>query len=572
VKAFSVAVALSLAPFGAWAADQAPPLSNTVDPTAALPRPTSPSTPIQPPEMAPQSEGPGPVDRQLQFQLTEARFDGAKALSQAALAPAWAAWRGKQVSLGDLRTIAKRAEALYAAAGYPFVAVVVSPQTVESGVVHFRVVEGRISDLTVLSKDATARRQATAAFSPLIDRSPLGANAVNAAYQNAKTVPGLAVAGALRRASEPGGMDLVIQATRDAWRTYVNVNNLYPDTTGPWGALVGIDHFGGSTFGDQTSLQLYSSIDGGRQEVVRLSHLQRLNASGTTVSAMALFAWAKPSGSVAPLDIATNVASGRIDISQPLVERSDFSLTADGAFEINNQKTQVFRTVGLSDDHLRVFSASLNGAWRPAFGGDGGFSLEVRKGADILDASKPGDADLSRFGANPEALVERFSVQGETPILHHLRFALRGEGQYTDTPLTAPDQYAVGNLSIGRGYDPGAAFGDQALAGSAEVRAGPFTVANRVHVEPFMFYDAARLWTLTPHDHIQRDVTSWGGGVRLDVTGKVHVELLYAQPRDPPLGPGTPVPHGRVLLNVTFGLNDLISAAYRHGSVIGRGR
>ena len=497
--------------------------------------------------------------------LAEARFDGAHAVSQARLRPAWTPFAGKSVSLGDLRTIAKRAEAIYANAGYPFVAVVVSPQTVEGGVVHFRAVEGRISSVTVLAKNATARRQATAAFSPLVGRTPLPENAVDAAYQNAKAVPGLAVAGALRPATEPAGMDLVLQATRDTWRTYVNVNNLYPDTTGPWGALLGIDHFGGSTYGDQTSLQFYSSLDGGRQTVVRLSQMQRLNASGTAVSLMGLGAWASPKGSVTPLDIATNVLSARLDLNQPLIERSNLSLAADGAFEFNDQKTKVFRTVGLSDDRLRTFSVSLNGIWRPAFGGEANFSLEIRKGVDILSASHRGDASLSRFGADPQALVERFSLQGETPPFHYLRLALRGEGQYADTALTAPDQYAVGNLSIGRGYEPGAAFGDQALAGSAELRFGPFTVANRAHLEPFIFYDAVRLWTLTPGDHARRDITSYGGGVRLDVTGKLHVELLYAEPQRPPLGPGNPIPHGRVLLNVTFGLNNLISAVYRHG-------
>ncbi|HEY5106442.1 MAG TPA: POTRA domain-containing protein [Caulobacteraceae bacterium] len=566
MKGLGLLAALSLIPSAAWAAGENPPLSNTVDPTAVLPQAHSTSSPIATPERQTEAPTETPGDRQLQFVLVEARFDGAHAVSQATLRPAWSAFAGKSVSLGDLRTIAKSAEALYADAGYPFVAVVVSPQTVEGGIVHFRAVEGRISSVTVLAKSATARRQATAAFAPLVGRSPLPANAVDAAYQNAKAVPGLAVAGALRRATEPGGMDLVLQATRDTWRTYVNVNNLYPDTTGPWGALLGIDHFGGSTYGDETSLQLYSSLDGGRQTVVRLSQMQRLNASGTSISLMGLGAWASPKGSVTPLDIATNVLSARLDLSQPLIERSNLSLTADGAFEYNDQKTKVFKTVGLSDDRLRTFSASLSGAWRPSFGGDASFSVEIRKGVDILAASDPGDASLSRFGADPQALVERFSLQGETPTFHYLRVALRGEGQYTDTALTAPDEYAVGNLSIGRGYDPGAAFGDQALAGSAELRAGPITVANRVHLEPFIFYDAARLWMLTPGDHTRRDLTSYGGGLRLDVTGKLHVELLYAQPQRPPLGPGNPTPHGRVLLNVTFGLNDLISAVYRRGS------
>ena len=38
-----------------------------------------------------------------------------------------------------------------------------------------------------------------------------------------------------------------------------------------------------------------------------------------------------------------------------------------------------------------------------------------------------------------------------------MRLDLRAEGQFTNDPLTIPDQYSAGNLTIGRGYQPGAA-------------------------------------------------------------------------------------------------------------------
>ena len=316
VGAVRVGLVLALLPLGAaWAGDGRP--LSTVDPSGVVAKPASPSRPIALPAAPRAAEG----DRIPRFVLVSAVFDGNKALPAAALAGSWSALRGAKVSLADLSAIALRAEAIYARRGYPFVAVVVTPQTIQDGVVHFRVVEGRIADIKVLGSDPVARRQASAAFGPLVNRHPLSSAAVETAYERAKAVPGLAVAGSLRRGNATGGMDLLLQSRRKAWSTYANIDNYYPDVVGPWGALVGVDHYGSSRYGDETSLQGYSSVSGGSQVVLRGSHQRTINASGTTVSITALAAWAHPGGSVAPLDLATRVYSGRIGVSQPLISR-----------------------------------------------------------------------------------------------------------------------------------------------------------------------------------------------------------------------------------------------------------
>ena len=559
MKALGAALLLSLLPAAAFAAAEGQPVSGTVDPSRVVPPAEAPSTPIAPPSRPAEPSTPSPEEIAPRFVLSEVRFDGATTIPDSGLASAWLDLKGKPVSLRDLRGVARKAEGIYAAAGYPFVAIVVTPQAVADGVVHLRVVEGHISNLTVLAKDPVARRQATAAFAPLVDRQPLAVGDVDAAYQEARSVPGLAVAGALRRGDVPGGMDLVVQATRQHWRVYANVNDLYPDTVGPWGALLGVDYFGDSAWGDQTSGQFYTSLSSGRQYVVRLSHQRWLNAGGTNVSAMVLFAWADPSGVVAPLDLASDVQIGRIALAQPIYRRGDFKLEAEGAFEVDDQRTRIFKTLALSTDKLQILSGSLTGEWRPSTGGDASLTVEIRKGVNIAGASRPGDPNLSRFGADPQATVGQFRFSGETPEFYRISLAGRLEGQVAGSSLTAPDQYAIGNLSMVRGYQPGSAFGDSAIAGSIEIRFGPFPVTDRFRIQPFGFYDAARLWVLTPGAHSAQDVASYGGGIRVDAPGLVHLELMYAQP-DRPFTVGGPTPKGRVLLNLTVGLNAVYDA------------
>ncbi len=556
--AVRVGLILVLAPASAAWAQEGRPLSS-VDPSGVVSRSRAASGSIELPTVAPSAD----QDRVPRFVLADAIFDGVKAIPVSALRPAWTGMRNKRVALADLSAIALRAEAIYARMGFPFVAVVVTPQKVDDGVVHFKVVEGHISDVKVLGSDPAARRQTAAAFGPLINREPLSSAAVEWAYERAKAVPGLAIAGSLRRGNVAGGMDLVMQSRRRTWTTYANVNDYYPDVVGPWGVLVGVDHYGASRYGDESSLQAYTSINSGSQVVLRASHQQTLNARGTTVSAMALAAWAHPGGSVAELELATKVYAGRIGVSQPLIARLRRSLTVTAAVDVNDQTTKVFNSIGLTEDRLRVVSLSLAGELRGRAGAHIGIDVEGRKGLDMLGASRPDEALASRLGADPQAAVGRVSMEGETPLVWRAHLAGRFEGQVASAPLTAPEQYVVGNLTIGRGYQPGAAFADEVLAGSGELRVGPFKTVRSLRIEPFVFYDVVRMWSLTPGASSARTLSSMGGGMRVEAPGRMHVDLTYAMPQSPPFGLGEPTPPGRIMVNVTVGLNDAFNAIHR---------
>ena len=544
---------LALVPAGALAAPDSPPLTHN-DPSAVVAKPADASRPITPPA-APAAPA---EDQTPRFALTSVAFDGVKAIPEGRLAPAWSAYQGKQVSLADLGAIARAAEAIYARAGYPFVAVVLNPQRVVGGAVRFTVIEGHVSNLTVLGADPTARRQATAAFAPLVDKTPLPASAVEEAYEHAQDIPGLTIAGAFHRGTVPGGMDLLVQAKREPWFVYANVNNLYPDAVGPWGALGGVDYRGGSSFGSETSAEVYESLDGGRQTIVRVSYERGLNASGAAITASLLADWADPGRDVAVLDLATNVVTGRLAYTQPIFSSLSRSLVASAAFEFDDQKTRVFSSVDLTDDHLRLAVFDLVGAWRFPGGAHLEMTGEVRQGLEILGASRAGDISLSRAGADPAATVAKFSGEALSPaLLHGVRFDLRVDGQVASGPLTAAEQYEVGNLTIGRGYQPAAAFGDDALGAAAEVRFGPFNVLHRLSVEPFGFYDRVKVWTLTPGARTDRTLSSYGGGLRIDTQSHLHVDLTYAVPETPPLAFGVPTPHAVLLVNITMGLSDL---------------
>src|SRR5260221_1868579 len=338
-------------------AQETPPFSSR-DPAAALPQTPPPTNPIERPAgPSPSPAAEPPVSTMV---LKGARFAGAVAVSQAQLAEAWAPYRDKPVGLRDLRVIAARAGLIYAQAGFPFVAILVPPQQVPDGQVEFQVVEGKISDLTILGLDPVARRQVEAAFAPIVGHAPLALSSVEAAYERAQAVPGLSVAGAVRQGIQPGGLDLVVQAKRRAWRAYANVHNFYSEPVGPWGALVGVDYNGGSRYGDRSSAQFYSTFDISEQQVLKLSHTRVVNADATSLSFEVLRAWGRPRGNIAALDLATDVVFGLAEVSQPLIRSRPFVLTASAGLELTDQETQAFGSATLAHDHVPVAVGRLN--------------------------------------------------------------------------------------------------------------------------------------------------------------------------------------------------------------------
>ncbi len=147
-----------------------------------------------------------------------------------------------------------------------------------------------------------------------------------------------------------------------------------------------------------------------------------------------------------------------------------------------------------------------------------------------------------------------FRAEGEIggvagPVVGKLKVAW----QHTDDPLLSYEEYGVGNLSIGRGYDPSVASGDRAIAGTFELSTVPLPLnGGRAAWRPYAFYDVAEL-TNIGFGANKLDLTSAGVGVRAQVTPRFAFDLTWAKPFDSPYGVGDE-PSSRVLISLSAAL------------------
>ena len=291
-----------------------------------------------------------------------------------------------------------------------------------------------------------------------------------------------------------------------------------------------------------------------------MGHIATLDAAGTTLGGRFTYAWSRPA--LGALDLRTTTLIGGVDLQRPLIRSLRLNARTRAGFDIVDQDTRLGNgadAVPLTTDRLRVLFAGLDGNYsKPRFDGGTVFSLtgsiEVRKGLDVLGASDRGRSGAtltSRLDGNAQAVVVR-GAGGVMVALNRI-FSVAGEtqAQWSGSPLLNYEQLSIGNLTIGRGYDPGSNSGDRFVGGHGELRAD-VPLLTRVGTQLFGFYDYVYLehldsGTLEPH----RRFRSFGGGGRFSLPGRLVLEVSYAHPQDKVSRLDERRPPNRLLVSLT---------------------
>ena len=444
-------------------------------------------------------------------------------------------------------------EAKFREAGYPYARVILPPQKVEGGQVTFTVIEGWIDGVTVLGPSSPEKTQTEVRLKPLDKTGPVEVSEIERAVALLQRVPGLKSHVAIARGGTgPGAMKLVADAAREAPNYLVNIQNFGSRSLGREGATVFASIPGAAPLGDEFQFAAYNTFDLEEQMSLQAVYERGLTLDGLTGRLAATYAEATPSGPVATLGLASESVTADASLSYPVYLRRKTSLDVTAGFAYADFTGELFSgTVPFSDDRTRSAYVSLDG--ETSFGDwdvEGGVML--KRGLDVLDASKAGDANLARPEAEPDTPITMGNLLVEPPPVYGMELKLRVEGQYAPHPLMAVDEFSFGNYTILRGYDPGAAAGDSAIAAAFDISGFRRTFWNsRISTELTGFYDVGKYWNQDSTSTAERSIASVGGGVRLTLTGYLRADVTYAVPLNAPLGQGEDRPDPRVLFSVT---------------------
>jgi len=486
------------------------------------------------------------------------------AVSDAELLTAADGLIGSDVTLDELRSIATGMEMVFRDAGYPYVRVVLPPQRVADGEVTFQVIEGQIEGVVVLGDSPTAKRQAEAQLARLNNLGPVPVSDVEVAVAALSDVPGLNAQVSLARGTQgPGTMRIIAEAKREPPRFLINVHNWGAEALGREGITGFVRVPGLALFGDEFQASFFTTRDWGEQFVGQVAYERGLTASGLKVRVEGTYGEAEPTGTVATLGATSRSYTGNIEVSHPIYRDRTNLVDLYGGLDYADLRGELFQqTVLLSDDKSRVAYLGLDTdvSWK---GFTAQTNLEARKGVGILGASKRGEPNLARPEARPNAWSLLAETNIRTPSFQSFRLDLRGMGQHARDPLMAVEEFSFGNYTIVRGYDPGSASGDAAIAGSVELTGlGHRPFNDRTHVEFFGFLDVGEYWNRDDSAVANRTLASSGVGLRVTVDDYARGELVYANPMREPRGQGERVPGSRVMFSLTTNVGQLAADAY----------
>jgi hemolysin activation/secretion protein len=490
--------------------------------------------------------------------LDRIQVTGATLVPGAEIDAAVADLLGHPADAAVLCTARDRVAAVYAAHGEALAAVEIPEQELKAGVLTLHVTEGRVRSVVIENAEALGPSAALVrAYLDVLRNGEATRWAdVERAFLLVREIPGADVRFALRRTNDgtPDGLEIVATAQpRRKFDIGVSVQDLGSRELGRESASLRLDANGFTRFGDRSSLVLFSSF-GGEQKVAQLLEEVRFGPSGLVLLGDIAYGRSRPGGGLAALELEGHSLVTRLGVRYPLVRRRGMSLDTGARIEAIDQTNDLgfLRGAGLGmiplfDEKLRVFAAEANARWQPVGSGFAATAgVELRKGLGILGASEAGDPLLSRAGARPDFVSARFDLGARwsarpgaaaTPFL-----AFNGAAQWSDSALPAYEEFQVGNYTIGRGFDPGAASGDSAVAGQFE--AGLDFRGAKGAASLFAFADSAHLWNRDAGAD-EATLRSLGLGARA-YTRLGQFALTWAVPQTG-TAPGGDAPDARVM-------------------------
>jgi hemolysin activation/secretion protein len=506
-----------------------PPVQPSLPPASNLTVPTPPP-----------SETPLPLQEGPRFVLRGVDITGNTVVDQAAIHGVVDPYIGKPVTTADLEEIRRQFTLLYINRGYINSGAVIPDQNVVNGVVGFRFVEGKVTDIEVAETDHfdpeyfrsrlargtgppfnignLGREQQILLQSPLVKRL------------NLELLPGL----------EPGEARLradVLEANRYSLSAQI-ADDQSPTVGAVRGQLQGsIANILG--FGDILTAQYGRSqgLDDGYvgytlpidSEDTRVS--LRYDKNGVVVITPEL----------SPLHVTSSFSSVGVGLSRPFYRTPEQAFTLGASLERRQQQTFLLGmpfafTAGTDNGKsvvtpLRLYQDWLDRDAEHAFAARSTFSF----GLQALGATGTGPVLLGTPTSKFTSWLAQ--VQYVRRIYEDWEALVRSDLQLANRPLFQMEQISFGGLGSVRGYRSYLTVTDDGFLASAELRIPvgrlrvPYLadsdVAGTVQIVPF--YDYARAWNVDRPTPYPQQISGIGAGLRWYVGSGITAEFYYGK-------------------------------------------
>jgi len=473
----------------------------------------------------------------ISFVLQALDLTGVTAYPQGAFRDLVGGHYGARVSLAQVYDLAAAIQRRYRDDGYFLTRVLVPPQQIVGGRVRLEVAEGRVDGIDMQDDPGAVGALVSAYLRPITTEQPLRLATLERCLLLANDIPGLEVQGVLQPSPGTfGAARLAVTVKRKKLEGLATVDNIGSTFTGNWEVAGRVAANAFTRYGESLGLTVLVSSpeqglggDAKNQTVGAFNGSVRLGDQGAYLNALLSYGNSNPGSIISEFDYQSTQFLASLALGYPVIRSRERNLSIDGGFDYVDGDTDVFTDVALTRDRIRTLWLTGSYDFRDRWRGSSFASLSLRQGLQALGASRSGDLLLSRADAHGSFTSLRATLSRLQAITN--RWALYGivAGQYAFSPVLSEEEFDVGGMDFGRGYDPKALSGDRGVGLTAEVqytRPGPWYYLERW--QGFAFFDCGSVWQSGLD--LSASLSSAGGGVRAWLAQDLTMELLVAKP------------------------------------------
>jgi hemolysin activation/secretion protein len=502
------------------------------------------------PGVADSSGMPGPGG-QL-FTIRAFSISGNRAIPDAAIAPLYQQYLGRRISEADLAHLAEEITKLYRAQGYHLTRAIIPQQDVKEGIIGIKVIEGDIAEL-VVDGDPQGRFGTKALLLPLTTEQPSRQQSLERQLLLVNSLPGVRVSDTSLEeiGTASGRFRLTVYVKTWQVNAFVGVDNLGSNSVGPWQTYATAAFNSYIVAGDALTFNASTIATDPRQlGFGRLGYEAPIGIDGVRVGGSGLYSEVRPGDWRRQFGDVTRTQSFELHASAVALQSQRATLTfTAGAQFTDVAEDDIFGS--LYRDHLRTISLSADSRVKDDFGGVNYLTATWRQGLAVLGASQAGDDFLSRDnGSGQFATVNIWFARYQT-ITDAWSVKVAAAAQYASSALLTSQQFYLGGASFGRGYGNAEISGDNAMAGSIELRYdGTLKAAYMRGYQFYGFIESGAAWNVGYNYTDGLSLTSAGAGLRLFFNGDLKVDLGVGVPLSY-RSPDNPSRNPRFLLSIS---------------------
>lgn len=479
----------------------------------------------------------------LLFDITHYVAHGNTLLAQEVLDGVLAPYTGAGRDFGTVQQALEALEKEYAARGFNAIQVLLPEQTLESGAVHFMVVESRLANIKVegnrhFSSENYQRSLVslesgkTPNFDQMVDNLRL-------ANEN----PAKQVSVVMRAGGNEGEVDAVVRASDQSPMRYaVTFDNTGNEQTGPFRLGAAVQHANLFDRDHVVSFQAITSPLRARQVRIYGLGYQAPVYSMNGTFGMFLGYSNVNSGTVSTVGGNFNIAGSGIILglryTQLIPKRSDWEHKLSFGWDWRAYQSDVTVVGGTAklvpDVTVHPFSITWQSALKKA---DSELSAYLSLVQNLPGGNDANDTQFQRIGARPGAnalyQIWRYGFNYQKALGGDWAARANLTGQHTRQSLVSGEMFGIGGADSVRGFLEREHSNDKGHRGSLELYSpelGP-RLSDELKLRVLGFYDFG--WVKRVHPTAQEiystGIASAGIGVRAGVGKKTTLRLDYAE-------------------------------------------